>query len=337
MTAAKAAALRADKVRGSVLPNVGRREEERVAKEAAKAKEEAEQAKWTIGKLWLEYVNYRYGGKAVLSDKSYYKTHLKDTFGEKEPQELAPLDVDRLRIRMMKTLSPGTAAKTLGLLVRLINFGVEKQLCHGASFRIKLPRVNNEKTESMTDEQMTTYIKTAHEWPDTQAGAYVLLQLFTGMRRSEARKLKWEDVDLGRGFLTIRNPKGGKDQRIPLNAAASDILQNLARAENNPFVFAGAKGKPRVSIYLDQASRAIRDAAGLPKDFRPNHGLRHSFASHLANSGEVDLYTIQRLLTHKNPSMTQRYAHLRDEALKRGSDVMARIVNQVASAEGGNG
>jgi integrase len=46
----------------------------------------------------------------------------------------------------------------------------------------------------------------------------------------------------------------------------------------------------------------------------------------LASSGKVDMYTLQKLLTHKSPIMTQRYAHLRDEALKRASDVAAEII-----------
>ena len=52
----------------------------------------------------------------------------------------------------------------------------------------------------------------------------------------------------------------------------------------------------------------------------PLHGLRHVFASTLASSGKVDMYTLQKLLTHKSPIMTQRYAHLRDDALKRASE-----------------
>lgn len=56
------------------------------------------------------------------------------------------------------------------------------------------------------------------------------------------------------------------------------------------------------------------------------HGLRHTFASMLASSGEVDLYTLQRLLTHKSPTMTQRYAHLRDETLKKAANVAGRII-----------
>jgi integrase len=54
----------------------------------------------------------------------------------------------------------------------------------------------------------------------------------------------------------------------------------------------------------------------------------------LASSGEVDLYTLQKLLTHKSPQMTQRYAHLRDEALKRAANLAGELIGQVASVKG---
>ena len=50
----------------------------------------------------------------------------------------------------------------------------------------------------------------------------------------------------------------------------------------------------------------IKERAGLPSNFRALHGLRHVYASMLASSGEVDLYTLQKLLTHKSQAMTQR-------------------------------
>jgi integrase len=46
----------------------------------------------------------------------------------------------------------------------------------------------------------------------------------------------------------------------------------------------------------------------------------------LASSGKVDLYTLQKLMTHKSPMMTQRYAHLRDEALKQASNLAGELV-----------
>ena len=70
----------------------------------------------------------------------------------------------------------------------------------------------------------------------------------------------------------------------------------------------------------------IKVGAGLPRDFRPMHGLRHVFASTLASSGQVDLYTLQRLLTHKSPQMTMRYAHLRDDVLRKAANLAGQIV-----------
>jgi integrase len=76
--------------------------------------------------------------------------------------------------------------------------------------------------------------------------------------------------------------------------------------------------------FYQQAVK-LKIEAGLPEDFRVYHGLRHTYASMLASSGKVDMYVLQRLMTHKDPKMTQRYAHLRDTALKAGSDVAADI------------
>jgi integrase len=76
-------------------------------------------------------------------------------------------------------------------------------------------------------------------------------------------------------------------------------------------------------------------AAGLPADFRPLHGLRHVYATMLASSGKVDMFTLQKLLTHKSPQMTQRYIHYRDEALRRASDTVDDILSDAMKAEGG--
>jgi hypothetical protein len=70
----------------------------------------------------------------------------------------------------------------------------------------------------------------------------------------------------------------------------------------------------------------IRKQAKISKGFR-FHGLRHTFASYLASSGELDLYTLQKLLNHQTPEMTQRYAHLLDEALRRGANVADRMIS----------
>ena len=73
-------------------------------------------------------------------------------------------------------------------------------------------------------------------------------------------------------------------------------------------------------------AKRAREAAGLPESFRTLHGLRHVFASELASSGEIDLFTLSKLLTHGDTSQVVRYAHFRDQALLRAADVMGKII-----------
>lgn len=111
-----------------------------------------------------------------------------------------------------------------------------------------------------------------------------------------------------------------------MNETARSLFEGYQRTDS-PYVFSGWDGGQRTNI--NQAVNRIKKKAGLPKNFRPLHGLRHVYASILASSGQVDLYTLQRLLTHKDPRMTQRYTHLRDEALKRASAVAGDLLGKV--------
>ncbi|TVM07525.1 site-specific integrase, partial [Oceanidesulfovibrio indonesiensis] len=157
-----------------------------------------------------------------------------------------------------------------------------------------------------------------------QAANLMRLALLTGMRRGELFRLQWDHVDFERGFIRLVNPKGGVETSIPLSTDARRVLENHPRLDHSAYVFPGRNGQQRVDINK-QVNR-IKERAGLPKDFRALHGLRHVYASALASSGKVDMYTLQKLLTHKSPTMTQRYAHLRDETLRNASDLAGSLL-----------
>lgn len=327
MTAAKAARYRAELIEGKAQT---RAEKRKAAEEAKKAETE----RWTIQKLWDEYRSQRTDSKGLRTDANRYDNYLKADFGAKEPRELIQLDLDRLRISLLKKLAPQTVAHILGLLKRIVNFGTNKGLCPGPGFKIQLPRVSNEKTEDLTPKQLEALLKAIEASEHVTAKAMMKLALFSGMRRSEMFKLRWTDIDFDRGFILIRDPKGGTDQRIPLNDEGRKLLKAHPRmtfkGKPSPYVFPGRHGKQRTDIH--HQVNEIRNAAGLPSDFRALHGLRHVYASMLASSGRVDIYTLQKLLTHKHPRMTQRYAHLADEALTRASNVAGSIVSEAAEA-----
>ena len=237
------------------------------------------------------------------------------------------MDVDRFRIRLLKKISPQTVKHILNLLTWIINYGVKSGFCPPLPFQIKKPAVNNIKTEDLNAEQLKKLLEVIEKDTHAHAGDMMLMTLYTGMRRGELFKLKWCDIDFDRGFIHIRDPKGGPDQKIPLNDAAKQLLEKRPRYRKSQYIFPGRGGEQRTDI--NKAVNNIKIKSGLPQDFRPLHGLRHVYASMLASSGQVDMYTLQKLLTHKSPSMTQRYAHLRDEVLKRASDLAGAIINDV--------
>ena len=311
MTPARAARIRAERIEG-------KRQSRKEIREAAKV------VKWTIDRLWKEY------NAGWRTDGGRYENHLKAAFGGKEPHNISPLDIHRLRITLSKTLKPQTVKHVLILLTRIINYGVKKGLCAGVGFKIEMPRVNNLKTEDLTPEQLINLMAAINEDHDIQAADIMRMALFSDMRRGELLKLQWQDVDFDRGFIHLRDPKGRMDQTIPLSQAAREVLDTHPRIDS-PFVFPGRNGRQRSGISVPV--NRIKQRAGLPKDFRPLHGLRHTYASMLASSGEVDLYVLQRLLTHKNAAMTMRYAHLRDDALRRASNLAGSIIEQVVNSE----
>jgi integrase len=149
------------------------------------------------------------------------------------------------------------------------------------------------------------------------------------MRKNALLSLRWNDVDFDFGFITLRGEVAKKrvTERIPLSAAAKAILKSIPRTTNE-YIFPGKDGGARHEFK--RVAKRVKEKAGLPEDFRPLHGLRHTFASWLASSGEVDLYTLQRLLTHNSPQMTQRYAHLADSALQRAASVADKLFAPVA-------
>jgi integrase len=150
----------------------------------------------------------------------------------------------------------------------------------------------------------------------------VLLVMNTGLRRSEALSLTWEQTKLGNNpHLTVlaAHAKSGKTRHIPLNSAAVDVLKRW-REQREPkgLVFPNPAGGQMKSIKTAWG-KLMKDAK--IKDFR-FHDLRHDFASRLVMNG-VDLYRVKELLGHGSIEITQRYAHLAPHTLAEAVEVIA--------------
>lgn len=275
----------------------------------------------TVGQIWERWSAGRKGARGFPSIESRYNIHVGRFFGAKVAEEICNFDVTRFRHDLeQRDLSPASVKFCMSLLAQLLRWGGEQGLIQDPGLRFDYPKFDNQKTECMTPEQLACFWRALDEWSDQHVADYFRVMLLTGIRRRALAAVRWEDLDLHRGFLALRaqTAKSGRAKSIPLPAAAIRIFEAMP---DNGSVYVWPDSVGGFQDVGGVYGPRIRKAAGLPKDFRPCHGLRHTFASMLASSGKVDLFTLQTMLTHASPTMTQRYAHLADDALRRAASV----------------
>lgn len=140
----------------------------------------------------------------------------------------------------------------------------------------------------------------------------------TGARRGEITGLRWSQVDLKTGTITLppaahkAGRKTGKPRIIVLPAAAAEIIARQPSGEADGYVFAPAKGQG--PLNLNKPWRDIRTRAKLPEGIGL-HGLRHTMASLLAMGG-AQAPELQAALGHSTIAMAVKYVHWADNARK---------------------
>ncbi len=160
------------------------------------------------------------------------------------------------------------------------------------------------------------------------------LALATGMRRGELLALRWQDIDLDRGRITVarsleqtkaglrfketKTRHGRRNITLPISAVADlrahwrerqEIRLRLGIGKSPPdsLVFCDIEGNPTIPQSVSQAWGKVAEAAKVEATF---HSLRHTHASHLIAAG-VDILTISRRLGHASPTITlDVYGHL---------------------------
>ena len=237
------------------------------------------------------------------------KAHLLPAFGSVPLRRITHADVSRWFDEYSRT-APGGANYALNVLLRILNHAIvcghlDTNPAHGIK-RNPRPRL----TRFLSREE----IRRLHDALDRHASAkasharqadIIRLLLLTGCRRGEIMNLRWQDVD--GDTLNLADAKAGP-RRVFLNAPARAILERQPRA-GSAWVFPspldpGRPLSPHLPLWY-----LVRREVGI-EDVRL-HDLRHTVASHAVLQG-VPLPVVSRLLGHKQPSMTLRYAHVGD-------------------------
>ena len=161
--------------------------------------------------------------------------------------------------------------------------------------------------------------------PSLKARAALTTAYAAGLRASEAACIKIADIDSSRMVIRVEQGKGGRDRYVMLSPQLLGILRSYWRlARPAHWLFPGRDGEHPISpTVLHAACRSACAASGLSKRVTV-HTLRHSFATHLLESG-TDIRIIQALLGHSSLNTTARYTQVATSTIRGTPSPLDRL------------
>ncbi len=192
--------------------------------------------------------------------------------------------------------------------------------------RITYARQPRRLPEVLSAEEVVRFLEAV---PSLRTRVALTTAYAAGLRASEAVSLKVANIDSGRMVIRVQQGKGGKDRYVMLSAQLLGILRTYWRlARPKDWLFPGRDPANPIEVnVLHAACRSACAASGLTKRVTV-HTLRHSFATHLLESG-TDIRIIQVLLGHSNLSSTARYTHVSSGLIRQTDSPLDRLTIEV--------
>jgi len=268
---------------------------------------ENEKIKWlNLFKQELVVAGY---SKQTIEMYGYYLDEFL-SFTKKNPENVKREDI--IAFLAKKKYDINAKGTTLALIYASLKYFFSNYLKMHVMDDIKRPKKEKKLPVVLTKEEV---IKLIEAIKNKKQRLMVEFIYSTGARVSECANLRIKDLDLNNCMATIRGGKGNKDRLIILSKKWVEEMKKYLVNNNSEFVFTKKNGKPFSVDTIQRILRIARKKAGLNKKITP-HSLRHSFATHLLESGE-SIRKIQELLGHTDLSTTQIYTKVSTEELKK--------------------
>jgi integrase/recombinase XerD len=224
----------------------------------------------------------------------------------RSPDQLGAEDIRQYQLFLIQEKK--LAWSTYNQIVCALRFFYAKTLKHTFLLSdIPFPRKVQKLPLILSQEEVARILTVP---PHLKSRALLMTIYAAGLRRSEVARLRVSDIDSARMTITVHQGKGQKDRLVMLSPVLLDTLRQYWRYHKpKQWLFPGET--PDQPISGNDIFFVFRNAvrrAGITKKVSP-HSLRHSFATHLLESG-TDLRTIQILLGHRSLKTTARYLHI---------------------------
>ncbi len=264
----------------------------------------------SFDKLKRELTSRKYSPKTVKIYLHYNKELV--NFADKHSLIISESDIKNYLFYLVE--KKDVSASTLNIVINALRFYYGKILKRKFMYEIKRPKKDKKLPVVLSQGEVSRILSAVS---NIKHKALLMLVYSAGLRVSEVVKLNVEYINAERKLIHVMGAKGRKDRYTILSDKALEIL-NIYLKSNQPerWLFPGAKKTGHLSTR--SAERIFKNAckeANIKKD-ASIHSLRHSFATHLLESG-VDLRYIQELLGHKSSKTTEIYTHVSNKNLSK--------------------
>jgi integrase len=306
--------VRGRAVRGSGTPPIN-------TKRAAEAAEAAWMAKAAGGGLlragevpqlgrivsdYLSHLEMHRSSSLRKNRESTFKVHLLPWFGAMRLDRIGVVEIDRFKkAQLAAELAPGTINNHILTLTNTLRWSVDRGLLADVPKVEMLPRGSLKEVEYLEADQLEAELGKV----SGELRTMILVAAHTGLRAGELLALRWADIDLRAGRITVRHntyrgedrpPKGKRERTLPLSKTARAALKEQQHLRG-PLVFPDANGEP---IPYSNALYYLKTATAI----NGWHVLRHTFGTRLSAAG-VPLKAIQEWMGHASIKTTMIYAH----------------------------
>lgn len=278
--------------------------EQKLRAEGFEARKKAGGVSASFQRVLLEYVTKK--ESLDPTTKSRCKLLLAH-FRDKALPDITRQDVINYAAKRLTTVSQSTVNREIAILSAAI---AEFNRRHGCDIPNPASKMKKREPEGRVRWITKAEARYLIACASPQVADFITLGLMTGMRNGEMMELTWDRVDRQRGLILLeaQHTKTERRRTIPIHEKAEETLARCrTRWPQSPYVFGGYG-----SFKKGFAGACAR--AGIT-NFHI-HDLRHTFASWLVMAG-VNLYEVKDLLGHSSIELTQRYAHLAPENLRR--------------------
>ena len=281
---------------------------------------------------WLDYLSNikKLSQNSVTSYKNdlskffvFFQDYIEKNIGLKEIESIKISEFRSfLTYRRNSEISSNSIARNISALKSFFRFLIKNNKIKESSvFNLKSPKLKKSLPRPINVDLAIQVIKQAEEiedekWIGLRNKAILILLYGCGLRISEALSLNYDDVQ-NEDHILIKG-KGEKERIVPMMPYIKKGIENYLEACPKEIIsgealFIGKRFSRLSPRIIQYALEKIRTALSLPETATP-HALRHSFATHLLDSGG-DLRTIQELLGHSSLSTTQKYTKVETSKL----------------------